>query len=261
MNSAKSIFELSQRSVHKNVNHMCGYVRSILDVAENADNKNVRNKFMQESMIAMQRAKKDDNSKTQPDDFDFNIFESIIHARMLNLEGKASDSKKALEESQIEIERNFTEYPVAMAADSLKLMLDLGDYEEAAKLAKVIKKNPDKVDSSILYLAESESQKIKHSRSNYVKYTKKGIVLYSEGSYVGAYAEFIEAKKISPLNIGVTLNLLQSLTKIIKQTEKPDGKHIIEAREFYRFINNMPLKSVHKAKFELMRKEVEAIVT
>lgn len=261
MNSAKSIFELSQRSVHKNVNHMCGYVRSILDVAENAENKNVRNKFMQESMIAMQRAKKDDNSKTQPDDFDFNIFESIIHARMLNLEGKSSDSKKALEQSQIEIERNFTEYPVAMAADSLKLMFELGDYEEAVKLTNVIKNNPDKVDSSILYLAESESEKIKHSRSKYVKCTKKGIVLYNEGNYSGAYAEFIEAKKISPLNIGVTLNLLQSLSKIINQTEKPEGKHIIEARELYRFIDNMPLKSVHKAKFGLMRKEVEAIVT
>lgn len=260
MNSAKSIFELSQRSVHKNVNHMCGYVRSILDVAENAESKNKRNKFMQESMMAMQRAKNDDSSKTQPDDFDFNIFESIIHARMLNLEGKASDSKKALEESQIEIERNFSEYPVAMAADSLKLMLDLGDYEEAAKLTKIIKKNPDKVDSSILYLAESESEKIKLDRSKYIKFTKKGIVLYSEGSYAGAYDEFSEAKKLSPLNIGVTLNLLQSLSKIIKQTNKPEGKDIIEARELFRFINNMPLKSVHKAKFELMRKELEAIV-
>jgi len=260
MNSAKSIFELSQRSVHKNVNHMCGYVRSILDVAENAENKSVRNKFMQESMIAMQRAKNDDNAKTQPDDFDFDIFESIIHARMLNLEGKTSDSKKALEESQIEIERNFTEYPVAMAADSLKLMLDLGDFEEAAKLTKVIRENLDKVDSSILYLAESESEKIKSNSVKYVKCNKKGITLYSEGNFIDAYAEFTQAKQIAPLNIGVTLNLLQSLAKLIKQCKKTEGKYVVEARELYKFINNMPLKSVHKAKFELMRKEVESIV-
>ena len=260
MNSAKSIFELSQRSVHKNVNHLCGYVRSILDVAEHTESKNIRNKFMQESMIAIQRAKKEDMSKAQPDDFDFAIFESIIHARMLNLEGKFIDSKRALEESQIEIERNFTEYPVAMAADSLKLMLDLGDYEEAAKLSKVIKNNADKVDSSILYLAESQSDKIKLNRSKYVKCNKKGIALYSDGNYANAYAEFTDAKRISPLNIGVTLNLLQSLIKLIKQTKNPEGKQIMEARELYKFINNMPLKTVHKAKFELMRKDVEDII-
>lgn len=261
MNSAKSIFELSQRSVHKNVNHMCGYVRSILDSAENAQDIQTRNKFLQESMMAMHRAKNDESTKTQPDDFDFGIFESIIHARMLNLEGKTSDSKKALEESQIEIERNFTEYPVAMAADSLKLMLDLGDFEEAAKLSKIIKNNPGKIDSSILYLAESESEKIKDSRSKYVKFNKKGIALYSENNFGEAYEEFTQAKKISPLNIGVTLNLLQSIIQLINQLDKPEGKFIIEARELYRFIDNMPLKSVHKAKFESMRSEVEAIVT
>jgi CheY-like chemotaxis protein len=259
-NSAKSIFVLSQRSVHKNVNHMCGYVRSILDEAENSDDKSVRNELMQEAMTAMKRARNDETSRTQPDDFDFKIFESIIQARVLNLEGKRLESKRALEESQIEIERNFTDYPVAMAADSVKLMLDLGDYEEAAKLTNIIKKNPDKVDSSILYLVESEADKIKLNRSKYVKFNKKGITLYSEGSYMSAYSEFTQAKNISPLNIGVTLNLLQSLSKMINQIEKPEGKYIIEARELYRLINNMPLKSVHKAKFELMRGEVETIV-
>lgn len=261
MNSAKSIFELSQRSVHKNVNHLCGYVRSILDMAENAESKSLRNKFMQDSLVAMHRAKNDDSIKTQPDDFDFDIFESIVHARMLHLEGKASEAKKALEESQIEIERNFTEYPVAMAADSLKIMLDLGDYEEAAKLTKIIMSNPDKVDSSILYLAHAESDKIKVNRSKYVRFNKKGISLYSEGDYAQAYEEFTSAKKVSPLNIGVTLNLLQSLLKLIQQTDKPEGKHIMEARELYRFISNMPLKSVHKAKFKSMRQEVEDIIS
>jgi CheY-like chemotaxis protein len=261
MNSAKSIFELSQRSVHKNVNHLCGYVRSILDMAENADSKNSRNKFMQDSLLAMQRAKNDDTARTQPDDFDFSIFESIVHARMLHLEGKVSESKKALEESQIEIERNFTEYPVAMAPDSLKLMLDLGDFEEAAKLSKVIQDNPDKVDSSILYLAHSESDKTKKNRSIYIKRNKHGIDLYSQGDYAQACEEFSAAKKISPLNIGVTLNLLQSLVKLIQQTEKPEGKLIIEARELYRFMQSMPLKSVHKAKFNNMRQEVEIIVS
>lgn len=260
MHSAKSIYQLSQRSVHKNVNHMCGYVRSIMDLAENSDSKNDKNKYMQESMFVLQRVKADDVTRTQPDDFDFGIFESIVHARMLHLQGKSTDSKRALEESQIQIEKNFTDYPVAMAADSLKVMLDLGDFEEASKLSKIIAENEGKVDKSILYLAESEAEKIKGNREKYIKHNKKGIALYSSGSLSSASDEFLLAKKTSPLNIGVTLNLLQCLVKIIQRTKKPEGKHIIEARELYRFIKSMPLKSIHKAKFEGMREEVETIV-
>jgi tetratricopeptide (TPR) repeat protein len=229
-------------------------------MAENAENKNTRNRLMQESLVAMYRAKNDESTRTQPDDFHFGIFESIVQARMLHLEGRTSDSKRALEESQIAIERNFTEYPVAMAADSLKLMLDLGDFEEAAKLANIIKENPTKVDSSILYLAQTESAKIQGNRTKYVKHNKLGIKLYGQGSFAKACREFSEAKKISPLNIGVNLNLMQSLAKLIIQTEKPEGKHIVEARELYRFISNMPLKSVHKSKFGKMREEVEGLL-
>lgn len=261
MNSAKSIYELSQRSVHKNVNHMCGYVRSILDMAENSEHKKDRNKYMQESLIALQRAKKDDSTRGQPDDFDFEIFETVIQARMQFLEGRASDSKRTLEETQIEIEKTFTEYPVAMAADSLKLMLDLGDYEEANKLSNVIIANTDKVDKSILYLAQSEVLKASDKRTEYIKHNKKGIELYSNGNYQDAYQDFSVAKKISPLNIGVSLNLLQCLTKLIKSTDKPEGLHIMQARELFKFIRNMPLKAAHKAKFNAMRQEVEEIVT
>lgn len=261
MNSAKSIYELSQRSVHKNVNHMCGYVRSILDAAEYADSKNLKNKYMQEAMIAVQRARTDDTAHSQPDDFDFDIFESVVHARILNLEGKTTESKKALEESQIDIERNFTEYPVAMAADSLKLMIDLGDYEEASKITKIIKKNEGKVDSSILYLAESELSKNKQDRENYIKHNKTGIQLYSTGNFAKAYDEFTIAKAVSPLNIGVNLNLLQCLIQIIKKTDKPEGKLIMEARELHRYVKNMPLKAVHKAKFASMSKDAEDVIS
>ncbi|MFT6738394.1 MAG: hypothetical protein ACJA0G_002544, partial [Kangiellaceae bacterium] len=93
------------------------------------------------------------------------------------------------------------------------------------------------------------------------KHNKLGIELYGQGSYASAYEEFCHAKKISPLNIGIALNLMQSLAKLIKQTDKPEGKYIIEARELFDFINNMPLKSVHKNKFKKVRPDVEDIIS
>lgn len=260
MNSSKSIYELSKRSIHKNVNHMCGYIRSIIDAAEHSDNKNTKNKYMHESLLALQRAKHDDVSRNQPDDFDFEIFESVVQARLLHIEGKTTEAKKLLEESQIEIEKTFSEYPVAIAPDSLKLMLDLGDFEEAHKLTKIIANNKDKVDESILYLTQSELGKQKGRRNNYVAMNKKGVGLYSKGKYLEAYQNFEEAKQLSPLNIGVNLNLLQCLVKLIENADKAEGQHIIEARSTYNFLKNMPLKAIYREKLANIKEDVEKAI-
>nr|WP_136252392.1 response regulator [Ningiella ruwaisensis] len=260
MQSAKSIFELSQRSVHKNVNHVCGYIRSILDIAANAENKSVRNRFLQDTMLTMQRLQTTESMFDNPDDFDFDIFSQVIQSRMLFIEGKQSEAKKQFEETQILIERNFSDYPVAMAPDSLKLMIDLGDFEEASKLVKIIQANKEKVDQSILYLVESELANASDTRQAYIKHNKKGVSLYSKGSYGEAYEEFTAAKAVCPLNINVNLNLLQCLVKLIEKTNKPEGQHIKQSRELYRFIKDMPLKDVHKTKFTNMREDVEKII-
>ncbi|MBT1451953.1 response regulator [Glaciecola sp. XM2] len=261
MNSAKSIYELSQRSVHKNINHVCGFVRSVLDIAANADSKSIKNRYLQETMLTMQRMLNDDSIVENSEDFDFEIFQAIINARMLFIEGKQSESKKSFEETQIKIERNFTEYPVSMAPDSLKMMIDHGDFEEAGKLIDVIKANEDKVDASIAYLIETEMANAKDTRKQYVQHNKKGIALYSEGNYQQAYEEFCTAKNVCPLNINVNLNLMQCLVKLIEKTNRPEGQHIVQARELYRFISNMPLKDTHREKFRSMREDVEKAIS
>ena len=260
MRSARAIWELSQRSVHKNVNHMCSYIRSILDAAEHSEDKTEQNKLKQEALLALQRSQNRDTSMRHQEGFDFEIFEKIIHARILYLDGKKSESKRLLEESQIAIEENFSSYPLAMAPDSLKAMFDLGDYEEASKVTKVIKDSAERIDANIQYLMESEAANAKTKRAKYVKHNKKGIELYSTGNFQEAYEEFSLAKKISPLNIGVTLNLMQCLIKLMEAREKPEAEHVVECRDYYRFVSNMPLKASHKKKFELLRDTAESFI-
>jgi DNA-binding response OmpR family regulator len=260
MHSAKSIYELSQRSVHKNINHVCGYIRAVLDIAENSEHKSVKNRYLQETLLTIQRMQNDESIHQSPDDFDFDIFQTVVQARMLLIEGKQSEAKKSFEETQIQIEKNFTEYPIAMAADSLKLMFKMGDFEEASKLIKVIRNNQEKVDQSILYLIESETANAANTYEQYLCHNKKGVSLYSTGNYQQAFEEFNIAKKVCPLNINVNLNLLQCLVKLIEKTTKPEGQHIVQARELYRFVSNMPLKDVHKVKFSKMREDVEKVI-
>ena len=260
MQSAKSIFDLSKRSVHKNITHMCGYVRSILDLAEHTEDSSAQNKYMQDSLMALHKAKSEENLRSQLDDFDYDIFEKLVHSRMLFIEDKPSEAKQILEESQVEIEKTFTEYPVALAADSLKVMIDLCDFEEAHKLSKIILSDPDKVDNSIIYLAENAGVKTQAKRKEYIQLNKVGIKAYSEGKFKEAYDLFTSARNIAPLNIGVSLNLLQCLCKLINTAAKIEGKYVLEARELYKFITGLPLKNTHRAKFDTMKQEVETLI-
>ncbi len=255
MTSSRSIYELSQRSVHKNVNHMCSYIRSILDVAEHSNEKKEKNRFLQEASLTMQRVQTSEAENEEG--FNFEIFENLVHARMEFIEGKTTEAKRTLENVQIQIENEFPDYPISMAPDSLKLMLDLGDFEEATKLSTLLGENIEHLDPSIAHQVELVMKNNAEKRDDYILHNKKGIELYSQGNFHQAYEEFISAKNISPLNIGVNLNLLQSLIKLIKSSKTPENEHVDEAKAIHRFIQNMPLKATHLKKFENMQAEIK----
>ena len=261
MESAQSIFELSQRSVHKNVNHMCSYIRSILDAAENAFESKERNKLMLDALYAIKRIKLDNNTSTVQNGFDFAIFEKLIEARIAFLNEQHSESKIALEEAQIKIEQQFTQYPVSLAAESLKTMLDLGDFEEAIKVRNAVSKQCSDLDSNIENAIQDAFNQVGEKKEEYITFNKEGVQKYSEGQYQNAYDSFTEAKKISPLNIGVTLNLLQSIVKLLEMAANPNTALQLECKEHYRFITNMPLRKVHKQKFEKMKLDAENVMS
>lgn len=260
MHSSQSIFELSQRSVHRSVNHMCTYVRSILDAAEHSDNKKTAHRLMTDAAMVLKKIKLDDNAVKMEEGFDFDIFEKLITSRLSLLEGKQTESKVALEESQIKIEQQFSEFPIGLAADSLKTMLDLGDFEEAAKVSKSLAEQGHDLDENIRYSIEHAFTKVKEQQNLYIKYNKQGINHYSSGQYSAAYDAFKQAKAISPANIGVTLNLLQSIIKRLEGEAKGDVTLQQECREHYRYINNMPLRNIHQHKFDNMKDDAEKVM-
>lgn len=261
MHSAQSIFELSQRSVHKNVNHMCSYIRSILDAAEHADNTKDCNKLKLDAMYAIKKIKLDTNTSIVQNGFDFSIFETLIQSRLSYMDMQLTESKIALEEAQIKIEQQFNDYPISLAADSLKVMLDLGDFEEAMKVQNAIEEQDQTLDTNIQSAMQDAFHKSSDRRREYISMNKEGIERFSNGQFQRAYESFTEAKKVSPMNIGVTLNLLQSIIKLLEMTEKPDSSLQQECREHYRYITNMPLRSVHQQKFENMKLDAENVMS
>jgi tetratricopeptide (TPR) repeat protein len=195
------------------------------------------------------------------DGFDFDIFEKLVNSRLSHLEGKQTESKVALEESQIKIEQQFSDFPVGLAADSLKIMLDLGDFEEAAKVCKALDEQGHDLDDNIRFSIDHAFKQVKEQQGKYIKYNKLGIEHYSNGRFSAAYDAFKQAKDISPANIGVTLNLLQSIIKRLEGESIGDVSLQHECREHYRYINNMPLRNVHQHKFDNMKDDAEKVMT
>ncbi|MFT5898750.1 MAG: DNA-binding response OmpR family regulator [Glaciecola sp.] len=260
ISSAKAIFELSQNSVHRNVNHMCSYIRSILDAAENADDKKDSNRLKHDALNALKKIKLNANSAIVQNGFDFDIFEKLIGARLSFLDNKPSESKIALEEAQIKIDQQFNQFPISLAAESLKTMLDLGDFEEALKVKRAVEAQDAELDSNIEHSMQSAFNKVENKQNEYIAHNKKGLASYNGGKYHDAYESFTEAKTLSPMNIGVTLNLLQNIVKLLEMNESADIELQKECREHYRYISNMPLRKVHQKKFENMKLDVENLM-
>jgi DNA-binding response OmpR family regulator len=261
MHSSQAIFELSQRSVHRNVNHMCSYIRSILDAAEYADNKKDSNRLKQDAMHTLKKVRVEAKESIVQKGFDFDIFEKLVEARLAFLDNQPSDSKKALEQAQIKIEQQFSQFPISLAAESLKSMLDLGDFEDAMKVRTAIQDQNIELDSNIQNSMQNAFMKVSTQQKEYITYNKQGIAKFSEGQYQSAYTSFSEAKKIAPMNIGVTLNLLQSIVKLLEMTDNPEKALQQECKEYYRYINSMPLRKIHCQKFENMRLDIEKVMS
>lgn len=248
--SCQAIWQMSKRSVHRDVAHLSNYIRSILDVAEHAEDKKRRNRFQQEALITLQRNRSEEVFRTGEQPFDFEVFESLIHSRISVLDGQFLQAKKLLEQAQIDIEQKFDEYPIKLAPDSLKVMTDIGDFEEAEQMSQLLKSHADELDPNVQYLLSDQPKSQEERQEAYRQHNKAGISAYREGKYETAAQSFKAAQSLAPVNIGVALNLVQSLVKLLDMQPKPEPKLVIEVREVYKLINSIPLRDSHQQKLD-----------
>jgi DNA-binding response OmpR family regulator len=247
--SCLSIWQMTKRSMHRDVSHLCNYIRSILDVAEHAHDKQHRNRFQQEALITLQRNRNDEVFSRSTDDFDFALYENIVHSRINTLDGKLIIAKKMLEETQIAIEQKFDGYPLKLAPDSIKVMNDIGDFEEAEKLTQVLKQHDGEIDSNVTYLLVSEEAQQADRKAAFKQHNQQGIEAYREGRFETALQSFKAAKMLTPVNIGVNLNLLQCIVKILEMQQTPEPALVIECREVYTLLIGIPLRENHQQKW------------
>jgi tetratricopeptide (TPR) repeat protein len=186
--------------------------------------------------------------------------EKLIHARLSFMDNRHKEAKIALEETQIKIEQKFPEFPLSLAAESIRTMLDLGDYEEAIKVKETVDVQGKKLDSNLEYSINSVFNKLENKQTEYTKHNKNGLTSYNEGKYRDAYESFTKARALSPMNIGVRLNLLQCIIKLFHISDDDNTSIQLhkECGEHYHYINNMPLRDIYQQKFASMKLDAES---
>lgn len=258
-NCCQAILDQTKKSVYRNISHLCTYIRSILDAAEHAEEKHERNRYQQEALLALQRSKNDELLSRVNQSFDFAAFENIVVARMNVIEGKMLEAKRSLSTSQQQLAK-YEDYPLSLAPDSIKVMYDLGEYEDAKQLVEKIEEQGHALDANTQYLLDSCKTNSEESRLLYNKHNKDGIGYYKEGKYEAAYKEFEQAQKLAPMNTGVSLNLLQCLLKLLEKMAVPDYQLVKECKQVYRQVDGLHLPEAHAIKLNSLRDDLKKYV-
>lgn len=255
-----AIWEQSKKSIHRDVAHLLTYIRSILDAAENAESKNARNKYQQEANFALQKCRNDETLSNVDVDFDFGIFENIVASRISFIDGKLMNAKRTLAESQHQISIKYDNYPLVLAPDSIKILSDLGEYEDAADLHQLISNSGLILDSNTKFLLNNTVTESQHLKAVFSKHNDKGKQLYAEGKFKAAYDEFCLAQEVAPVNSGLALELLQCISKILSTMEKPDLALVESCRKNYRLVDGVMLSDAHQQKFSRLKNEIKRYI-
>lgn len=253
----KAIFEQTRRSVYRDVAHLCNFVRSILDAAEHAAEKGDRNKFQQEALITLQRLRNDDILTRLSEPFDYGAFEDIINARVNFLDGKLSEARRSLSKAQDTLEEQFEEYPISMVPDSIKVLFDLGEFEEVNQLSKRLQSGEHNIDPNVEYLLSKTSEGMSEQIRVFQQHCKDGLNCYNQGKFQAAYESYLQALKLSPTNIDAVISLLQCIARMLDKLDKPDLKLIVDSKKHVRLLGELELSRAQKARFHEVKNELQ----
>lgn len=258
--SCQAIWNLSKRTVHKKSLYWCAFIRSLLDVAENTNEKKQRNKYQQEALLTLQRGKFDEHLFKMDRNFDVDIFSNIVNARVSAIDGKLIDAKMHLVNSQVAIEEKYDEPPTAYLPDSINVMYSLGEFDDAIALCKVVELRKDELDKNSASMLAKEAEKAKSNLANYQQFNREGIDHYQQHAYERAKASFALAQNYAPVNIGVALNLLQCLLQLYKSKDQADVQMETECKRLYKLLDNIPLKNAYSEKYANLRDELSVYI-
>jgi CheY-like chemotaxis protein len=83
INYSRQIWEITKHSIHFDLAHLCNYVRSHLDAAEQVTDPNTKDRLQQQAFQSLKQMTEDTSVKSKWKTFDPEMYREIVNARVL----------------------------------------------------------------------------------------------------------------------------------------------------------------------------------
>lgn len=250
-----NVLQIARTSVFRHVEHLCNYLRAILDASEHADSRQQIAKYQTEATMELQRARYDQNLVYS--DLNFDTIEAVLSSRINAFNGHLREAQKYLNKAVgDEINAGFSITPEILA-DVIIVLLDMGEFERASELvnSEQAKQHFNRHTRSIV---EERSQLAAQTEKTFRQIHQRGITLYQKHRYVEALQTFREALQLAPLNSGAALNFVQTAVSYCENTGKSDIKLLTkECSACLQTLQGLPLSDTHRKRYDYLVEQAE----
>ena len=248
-----NVLQIARTSVFRNVQHLCNYLRAILDAAEHAETRQKVAKYQTEATMELQRSRYDENVVYS--ELSFETLESVLVSRIDAFNGRLREAQQLLNKAVGDDLSNNNPVPTELLADVIIVLLDLGEFEKANELAATAD-GDDVIDSYTRKLLSERRELAAKTEAAFRDVHQRGIRLYEQHKYKEALATFKEAQQLAPLNSGAALNYIQTAVSYCQNTGKVELKVLKrECANCFKTLQGLPLSDSHKQRYNYLQEQ------
>ena len=241
-----AILQLSRNSFYPAVEHLANYVRSILEAAKHTDDPHRRNRILQDVHSALFKGRQEEGRQ---EDFDFDMYEEICHARVHEAKGEMLKAKRCLLHAIEPILEQHENASTAVLAESMFALAGIGEYEYAQAMADTLANRDVLDDVTSKTLKKVTQGEMKDTLAVFNDLNKMGKQAYEHGDYEAARGYFDRALKKAPMNSGAAINKLQASIKLLITDKKQARKYTEECESCINTLEGVPLSGAHRDRF------------
>jgi len=247
--SAKQLYENTRKAGSNDPTPLLNYIRSLLSAAASTAEPQLKNRWQQESVLALQRARRDEHLLRK---LDFGLFEAICQARLDSNDGRLHQAHKQLYKmAAIETTDGL------LQADVVLLLNQLGEFEAAESLEQQM---GAALSPPVQTLLDAQHRQLDHIRQAFHQFSAQAADAFRQQQAAEAVALYEQALQLAPMNINTQLNLCQALL-LAQQTgdKEQHAVHIRKLTQQLAQISNQPLQLAQQERLDLLQKEFEAV--
>lgn len=253
--ACSQVVDLTSKSFKKDYRHLLNHIRNIIDICELEDDEYKKRKYNQEAVYAIQKSKHETGySGVKAEDF-----EQICMARLDSANGKNYKAKRSFFDLSKRYGNKDYQLPTELLADSLSLMLKIGEYDKAIDYSKQIEKVQGSLDGFTQHMVKHAQDTAKDKIKTVRSLNRMGIEEYKSGNFHQANKLFEDALEIAPMNTGSALNQIQVLLSMIESEPDNRWEYIEKAKGVYRIIDGMPLNEGHSKRAKELAQQLESV--